>query len=132
MKNLRKIAILLVLVMASLLLVSCAPYTEEAGVYECYEITLNSQDCLSSYEYYRITLEANGTCIVESKGADNSSAYKATATFSIKDNKITVVTTNGAASVTEVYDYIDGEIIMDTTVSGYTMYAKFARVNGEE
>ena len=127
MKNLRKIAILLVLVMASLLLVSCAPYTEEAGVYECYELRIDSKDCLSLYEYYRITLEADGTCVVESKGVDNSSTYKAAATFSIKDNKITVVTTNGAASVTEVYDYIDGEIIMETTISGMKMYAKFAR-----
>ncbi len=132
MKNLRKIAVVLTLIIVSFVLVSCAPYAEEAGVYECYDITINSQDCLSRYEYYRITLEANGTCVVESKGIDNPSTYKAVATFSIENDKITVVTTNGSASVTEVYDYIDGEIIMDTTVSGYTMYAKFARVNGEE
>lgn len=131
MKNISKVLVVLLLAATVLTFVGCTPYAEEAGVYECYEITLNGVDAMSQFEYYRITLNADGSCVVESKGAGQSTTYEAEATFSIEGDKITVVTRQGIATVTEVYDYIDGEIIMNATAQGVTMYAKFARKSAE-
>lgn len=131
MKNLAKVLVALLLVATLLTFTACTPYTEEAGIYECYEITINGVDYLSQYEYYRIILYADGSCVVESKGVGQSASYRADARFSIADGKITVVTTQGFASVTEVYDYVDGVIIMDATAQGVTMHAKFARITAE-
>ena len=102
------------------------PYEEEAGVYNLYEMTGDLD--VSMYEYYRITLNADGTCLVESKGVNSSQVYSSTATFSIENGKISVVTRAGSASVTEIYDYVDGEIHMPTqTIQGITFSAKFKR-----
>ena len=131
MKNISKVLVVLLLAATVLTFVGCTPYAEEAGVYECYEITLNGVNAMSQFEYYRITLNADGSCIVESKGAGQSTTYEAEATFSIEGDKITVVTRPGVATVTEVYDYIDGEIIMNATAQGVTMNAKFARKTAE-
>ena len=131
MKNISKVLVVLLLAATVLTFVGCTPYAEEAGVYECYQIKLNGVNALSQFEYYRITLNADGTCIVESKGVGQSTSYKAEATFSIEGDKITVVTRQGVATVTEVYDYIDGEIIMNATAQGVTMSAKFARKTAE-
>ena len=131
MKNLSKVLVVLLLVATLMTFVACTPYAEQAGVYECYEIELNGQNYLSAYEYYRITLNADGSCLVESKGAGQSTVYEARATFSIENDKITIVTTNGAATATEVYDYIDGVIIMNATAQGVTLNAKFARKTAE-
>ncbi len=132
MKNARKILAVLLLAMLLFTLVGCGKYTKEAGVYECYEIRVNGQNYMSAYEYYRITLNADGTCVVESKAVGQASAYKAEATFAIEDSKISIYTQSGWTTITEVYDYVDGEIIMDTTISGVPMYAKFARENSEK
>ena len=58
------------------------PYKDEAGVYELYYMSGDLN--MSMYDYYRITLEADGDCLVESKGAYNSSIYSAEATFEIE------------------------------------------------
>ena len=101
------------------------PYEKEAGVYNLYAMT--GLD-MSLYEYYRIILNADGTCVVESKGAGASQLYSSTATYSIADGKISIVTVSGATSITEVYDYVDGEIHMpEQTISGITFSAKFKR-----
>ena len=131
MKNISKVLVVLLLAATLLTFVGCTPYAKEAGVYECYEIKVNGVNAMSQFEYYRITLNADGTCIVESKGVGQATTYKAEATFSIENEKISIVTRQGAASVTEVYDYVDGEIIMDTSAQGITMYAKFARKTAE-
>ena len=39
---------------------------------------------LNNFDYYRITLEADGDCIIESKSKFNSQQYQAKATFEIK------------------------------------------------
>ena len=132
MKNIRRILAVLLLATLLFTLVGCGKYSEEAGVYECYQIKLNGQNYMSAYEYYRITLNADGTCVVESKAVGQASAYKAEATFSIEDGKISVYTQSGGTTITEVYDYVDGEIIMNTTIAGVTMYAKFARATSEK
>ena len=129
----RKILFILTLITSLFALTSCTllnsiikPYEEEAGVYNLYHMTGDLK--VSMYEYYRITLNADGTCLVESKGVNNSQIYSSAATFTIKDGKINIVTRSGAASVTEVYDYVDGEIHMPTqTIQGITFSAKFKR-----
>ena len=131
MKNLSKVMVVLLLVAALFTFVACTPYAEEAGVYECYEMELNGANAMSKFDYYRIILYADGSCVVESKVAGQSSTYKATATYSIADEKITVVTIRGLSTITEVYDYIDGVIIMDATLQGVTMHAKFTRKTAE-
>ena len=106
-------------------LTSCSKeYEDVAGTYECYEIKINGQNYMSYYEYYRITLEANGDCLVESK---SGSAYEAKCTFEIKDSKIYVYTKNGFSKVTEIYDFVNNEIIMDTELQGAKIYAKFRK-----
>ena len=101
------------------------PYEKEAGVYNLYSMT--GLD-MSLYEYYRIILNADGTCVVESKAAGVSQLYSATATYSITDGKISIVTVSGPTSITEIYDYVDGEIHMpEQNISGITFSAKFKR-----
>lgn len=104
-----------------------ANYEAEAGKYECYYITMNGQNVTSYYEYYNIILEVNGKCVVESKQVGASQTYEAKAKYSIADNKIKVVTSMLFFKVTEEYDYINGEIIMDTTLEDTRVYAKFRR-----
>ena len=121
------VSTLLFLTSCSLLsLIKGKPYKEEAGVYELYYMSGDLN--MSMYDYYRITLEADGDCLVESKGKYNSSIYSAEATFEIEDNKIYIVTKSGSASVTEVYDYVDGEIQMNNqSIQGITFTAWFKR-----
>ena len=125
MKKIIRLFTVVVLVGLCLSLTSCFnKYKDVAGTYECYEIRVNGQNYLSYYDYYRITLEANGDCLVESK---SGSEYSAECTFEIKDSKIYVYTRVGVAKVTETYDFINNEIIMDTEVQGSTIYAKFRK-----
>ena len=98
-------------------------YKEYAGDYEV----------TSNYEYYTISLDEKGGCIVKSKGVGQSAVYEAAGTYEIKDGKIYIVTRNGAASVTEVYEYTEeGVIIMSTSLNGVTVYAEFEREVEEE
>ena len=102
------------------------PYEEEAGVYNLYYMSGDLK--VSMYDYYRITLNADGTCLVESKGVNSSQVYSSSATYSIENGKISIVTRSGSSSVTEVYDYVNGEIHMPTqTIQGITFSAKFKR-----
>ena len=105
-------------------------YEEQAGTYELYYAS--GSISLSNYDYWRIILKEDGTCVIESKGAYNSQIYSATATFEIAEEKIRIYTKNGTATITEEYDYIDGEIHMiNQQIQGYTITAKFRR-NTEE
>lgn len=127
----KKLFVLFALVIGMFALTSCSllnqnKYEEEAGVYNCYYISGDLS--LSMYDYYRITLNADGTCLVESKAKGSSQTYSAEATFSIENNKIKIVTRSGAASVTEEYDYIDGEIqMLNQSIQGISFTAKFRR-----
>ncbi len=101
-------------------------YKEEAGTYELYYAS--GAISKSNYDYWRIILEADGSCTVESKGAGNSQTYSATATFEIEGDKIKIYTKNGSATITEEYDYVNGEIqMLNQQIQGYTFSAKFRR-----
>ena len=131
MKNISKVLAVLLLIVMMVTFVGCTPYVEEAGVYECYEIKIGGSNAMYQFDYYRIILYADGTCIVWSKGVKQEGFYRAKATFSIRNNKIKIVSKQGFTRATEIYDYIDGEIIMNATVGSTTVYAKFARITAE-
>lgn len=103
-------------------------YKEYEGDYEATIVKMDGRNYTSQYEYYTISLDAKGNCVVKSKGVGQSSTYEATGTYKIEDGKIYIITRNGAASVTEEYEYTEeGVIIMSTSVNGITVYAEFER-----
>ena len=103
-------------------------YKEYEGDYEATIVKMDGRNYTSQYEYYTISLDAKGNCVVKSKGVGQSTTYEATGTYKIEDGKIYIITRNGAASVTEEYEYTEeGVIIMSTSVNGITVYAEFER-----
>ena len=101
-------------------------YAEYAGTYELYEAS--GAISMSSFDYYRIILKADGTCVIESKASMNSQEYHADATFDIADGKIKIYSKSGSTTVTETYDYVNGEIhMLNQNLGGYTINAKFRR-----
>ena len=103
-------------------------YKEYAGDYEVTVVKMNGMNYTSNYEYYTISLDEKGNCVVKSKGVGQSATYEAAGTYEIKDGKIYIITRNGAASVTEEYEYTEeGVIIMSTSLNGVTVYAEFER-----
>ena len=108
-------------------------YKEYAGDYEVTVVKMNGMNYTSNYEYYTISLDEKGNCVVKSKGVGQSATYEAAGTYEIKDGKIYIITRNGAASVTEEYEYTEeGVIIMSTSLNGVTVYAEFEREIQEE
>ena len=106
-------------------------YKEYAGTYEMY--AAYGSVSLNDYEYYRIILEADGDCIVESKGKGISQEIRATATYEIKDNKIYIYSNTYGIKVTEIYDYIDGDVpeihMLNQQIQGYTINIKLKKVS---
>lgn len=101
-------------------------FSEYAGTYNLYY--MEGDLSLNNFDYYRITLEADGDCIIESKSKFNSQQYQAKATFEIKDNKIHIYSKNGGVTVTEIYDYINEEIhMLNQTIDGISFSAKFTK-----
>ena len=122
----KKILLVLVALFCMIGLTSCNKYEEYAGTYELYY--MSGDLSVNMYDYYRITLSANGKCLVESKGAGNSQTYESEGTFDIEGDVIKIYTKYGLSTITETYDYINGEIHMvNQSVSGYTFTAKFRR-----
>ena len=108
-------------------------YKEYAGDYEVTVVKMNGINYTSNYEYYTISLDEKGGCIVKSKGVGQSAVYEAAGTYEIKDGKIYIVTRNGAASVTEEYEYTEeGVIVMSTSINGVTIYGEFERAEEVE
>lgn len=95
-------------------LAACRHYDEVAGTYEMTSITgtVNGQPISEeNYEYFRIILNANGSGLVQSKGAaEGSEPYEADGTFRYKDGMIRFNSRTGIFSVTEEYAYADGVI----------------------
>lgn len=103
-------------------------YEEEAGTYKCCYIAMDGKDVTNLYEYYTVTLEADGKCVVKSKVVESDEVYEAKAKFSIDEGTIKVVTTVFLFfKITEEYRYTNGQIIMDTTVNDVRVYAEFRR-----
>lgn len=97
-----------------------------AGTYNLYY--MGGSLSLSDFDYYRIILKPNGDCIVESKAAGNSSNYKCDATYEIVGNVIKIYTESGSSIITEVYDYVNGEIhMLNVSLGSYSFTAKFRR-----
>ena len=123
----KRILLLFLIISSFFILSGCnsSKYKEEAGKYELYSMTGDLN--MSMYKSYTIELQASGTFTVKTTYTQNTQIYEGHGTFSIEDEKIKLISSNGDQTVTEEYDYIDNEIIMDTTISGYTFVAKFKR-----
>ena len=124
----KKVFVLLLVMVSFLSLAGCKRLKnrEYAGTYELYY--MSGSFSLSDFEYYTITLEKNGDCKIASKSPYNSQVYSATATYEVEDGKIYIYSKVGGATVTEVYDYVDGEIhMLNQNLYGYTFTAKFKR-----
>jgi hypothetical protein len=125
----KKYIILILAVMSILTIGGCKSIKnmKYTGKYELYSMTgsLSKED----FEYYTITLEKDGTCIIESKGKIGNNAYKAEATYEIEDDKIMIYTKTNSTTITEVFDYIDGEIHMLNQSLGVLTYSAKLRRN---
>lgn len=121
---------LILIFLLAILLSSCKPsYKEEAGLYELY--FMEGAFSVDLYEFYTIELFEEGTVRIRSKRAEYGSAvYDVMTTYSIKNDKITIITKVGFSNLKEVYDYVDGEIHMiDVKIPGSDeiLTAKFRR-----
>jgi hypothetical protein len=130
---LKKVTVLLLVLCVTFLLAGCGTkkeYEEEAGVYELVEMSGDLN--MSMFKTYTIDLRANGQVYVKTTYNGNSTVYEGDGKFEIKDNKIIIKTSQGSQTVTEEYDYIDGEIIMDNiTLQTINFTAKFRRAATE-
>ena len=99
---------------------------KHAGTYELYSMTGDLS--LNDFEYYRITLEKNGDCLIESKSKIGGVEYSAEATYEINDDIIKIYTKTATATLTETFDFIDGEIHMvNQVISGISYTAKLRK-----
>lgn len=109
---------------------------EVAGTYELDEVSgyvINNGQRIDisndSYEYFTLTLDKKGNATVKSKGAGTTVTVEASGEYTYKDGKISLTTTQGGLSVTEIYDYADGYItytIDNPSVGSFNI--KFKRV----
>ena len=90
---------------------------EVVGVYEMVSVsgTINQNGYITNldkslYEYYRITLNADGSAVVESKGALSSAIYEAEGTWEWSNGKIKMKSTVSGVTTVEVMDWEDGVI----------------------
>ena len=104
-------------------------YTEEAGIYELYE--MSGDLSLSDFSYYYIQLDEGGEVVVKSLGSEGEQEeYMAFGTFKISGSSIHIYTKVGFSRIKETYAYVNGEIHMvDVYLDGYdiTFTAKFRR-----
>lgn len=122
--------LILVMMLLGIVIGGCEKnkYKEYSGTYNLYFMVGDLQ--LNDFEYYRIILEADGDCIIESKGRGNSQNYRAEATYDINQFQIKIYTKNGNSTITEEYLYTLGEIhMLDQTVGGVNFSAKFRRTS---
>ena len=136
MKKLLSSTLLLALLMALVFtLASCALFrfdiTEEiVGTYEMVGIsgtmsyngqTVNLDEDL--YEYYRIIIREDGSCIVKSKGTSSSSVFESAGTWEYNEGVLEIKTSQSGVTVVEEMKWEDGVITYDakTSSSGITI-----------
>ncbi|MBE5742780.1 MAG: hypothetical protein E7360_05670 [Clostridiales bacterium] len=129
MKKLLAIILSVVTCFACLSLVSsCGNNSKFVGTYEMVSITgtmtYNGQTTQldeSLYEYYRITLNKDGTALVESKGNNTTSKIENEGTWEYKNNKVRLKSTQAGITVVEEMDWEDGVITYVANQSGQGM-----------
>ena len=101
-------------------------YEEYAGVYELYYTKGYLK--MEMFEYYRITLTADGKYSVELKVSETQEVYTSEGSYKIFQVTITF---NPNSIIPETYTYVNGEIHMyDVEINGFDDYkytAKFRR-----
>ena len=123
------------LIVAVVLLVSCFAFvscngSDLAGTYEMTgisgTITYNGQTVEleeDMYDYYRIVLNKDGSCKIESKGADSTAKIEQEGTWEYEDEVLKVKTVTSGVTVVEEMKWDDGVITYDAkqSASGMTI-----------
>ena len=123
------------LIVAVVLLVSCFAFVscngiDLAGTYEMTgisgTITYNGQTVELEedlYDYYRIVLNKDGSCKIESKGADSTAKIEQEGTWEYEDEVLKVKTVTSGVTVVEEMKWDDGVITYDAkqSASGMTI-----------
>ena len=127
MKKLLSLTLAVFLIATCLLtLASCGAASEVVGTYEMSSIsgaiTYAGQTVTIDedyFEYYRITLERDGTCKVESKAADSSAKIEQEGTWEYDEEtgKLTVKSTQGGITVSEEMTWKEGVITYNAELS---------------
>lgn len=101
-----------------------------AGTYEMISISgqmtsggQTTQITKDLYDYYRIVLEEDGTAIVQSKGAGNTTAIEVEGTWEFSDGKILLRSVNSGITTVEEMEWNDGVICYSCNdyVQGYSV-----------
>jgi len=107
---------------------SCGMKAKIAGTYEMVSIsgtitqngkTVNLDEDL--YEYYRLTLNKDGSALVESKGKNNTSKVEQEAEWDYKDGVIKLKSVQMGITVVEEMEWNDGVITYEAKESGQGM-----------
>ena len=117
-------------------LASCGKKSKIAGTYELESIegtmsyngeTVELDESL--YEYYRITLEKDGTALIESKAAGSTGVkVEEEATWEYEDGKLELKSSPQGITVVEEMEWDDGVITYTTEQSGGGMTMSFTMV----
>ena len=127
MKKLLSLTLAVFLIATCLLtLASCDAASEVVGTYEMSSIsgavTYAGQTVTIDedyFEYYRITLEKDGTCKVESKATDSSAKIEQEGTWEYDEEtgKLTLKSTQGGITVSEEMTWKEGVITYNAELS---------------
>ena len=129
MKKILSLILVTVLLLSCVsVLSSCGMKAKIAGTYEMVSIsgtitqngkTVNLDEDL--YEYYRLTLNKDGSALVESKGKNNTSKVEQEAEWDYKDGVIKLKSVQMGITVVEEMEWNDGVIIYEAKESGQGM-----------
>ena len=114
---------------------SCDTSSKVAGTYEMVSVTgsLTYQGETipldeDLYDYYRITLEKDGTALVESKGADSTSKIEEEGTWEYEDGVIKLKSNTSGITVVEEMEWKDDKITYVAEESGQGMKIKMTLI----
>ena len=129
MKKLLSFTLALVLILSCAALVSCNT-NDIAGIYEMVSVSgtvsYGGQTVelgKDLYDYYRITLNKDGTCKIESKSADSTAKVEQDGTWEYEDDLLKIKSTTSGVTVVEEMQWKDGVITYDAkqSASGMTI-----------
>ena len=129
MKKILSLILVTVLLLSCVsVLSSCGTKAKIAGTYEMVSIsgtitqngqTVNLDEDL--YEYYRLTLNKDGSALVESKGKNNTSKVEQEGEWDYEDGVIKLKSVQMGITVVEEMEWDDGVITYEAKESGQGM-----------
>ena len=136
MKRVFVLVLGLVLTLSCLLSLSaCTMESKIAGTYEMVSVsgTLTYNGVTTElgedlYDYYRITLNRDGTALIESKGADSTAKIEEEGTWEYEDDLIKLKSRPSGITVVEEMEWKDGVITYEAEQSGQGMAIKMTLI----